>query len=368
MYVGTFSLGSATCNMLLLFFAISHSKKCYNFKQVSYPNKIINSLIIAFLICATVNFSAGILHLTDPYWQEGTALSRILKNSYYTTYYSFFEHLENHNQEFFESITTTLSGAQIFFQIIMLPVSFIKFGFLVIRCWGITFSLFSIIFFQISLLPYFYLSFWILTFYLPLDFKFKLSFFKESLGGKKFLAFYFLIALFVGASLSLFFKHKESTNNQLVNTSYEEILKDNKIERYILLISKYFGLTIPNVFNYKDIESNSKWVVIYNVNNSQRNLIPFIKEDGSRLSYHSNDIIYYRDSIPIRRSLLVNDLNRTMSHLTQISAYDYREQKNLRSNIYEFVFYEKKDLIIRKNVKYTNTPVFRRRIDISPFL
>lgn len=367
-YVEIFNLGTATSNMLLLFFVLSHNKMRFKDEKVSYPTLIVHPLIIAFIICATVNFSAGILHLTDPYWQEGSALSRILKNSYYTNHYDFFEHLKNHHQMFFESTTKMLSRIQIILQLIMLPIAFIKYGFLLIRCWGIIFSLLSIIFFQISLLPYFYLSFWILTFYLPYNYKFELPFFRTSLGFKKFLAFYFLIALFTGASLSLFLKHKKISNKQLVNTSYEKLLKENKTEEYITLISKYFGLTNPNVFNSQDIQSNSKWVVIYNISNSQRKLIPFINENGSRLSYHSNDIIYYRDSIPIRRSLLANDLNQTMSHLIQISAYDYREHKNSRDNIYEFVFYEKHDSISPRNDSQSNNPVYSRRIDINPFL
>ena len=161
-------------------------------------------------------------------------------------------------------------------------------------------------------------------------------------------------------------KHDQEHSNPV---DLNSLLQENKTEKYILELSKYFGLIVPNVFNSQDILSNTKWVVIYNIRDSRRNLIPFASTDGSRLSYHLNDIIYYKDSIPIRRCLLANDLNQTMSHLIQVSAYDNRKNEGSRSNLYEFVFFEQLDSNrSRIDTDAELPPVLSRKIDINSYL
>lgn len=369
LFIETYSLGSAISNVLLVFLILSTKyKECKN-SDSSDSTQVEYSIIVIFLIIAVINFSAGILHLTDSYWKEGTSLSKILTNSFYTYNYNIFEKVKSTNQHLYKSITCLLAWTQIALQITMLPLSFTKYGFLFVRSWGIFFSLFSIIFFQISLLPYFYLVFWFLTLYLPYNYKLKYNFFNKSLRIKLHLIIYAIILLFSLSSLSLYLKfhirYKYTSSNNLIN----KLLEDNKTEKYILELSKYLGLVTPNVFNYQDILSNTKWVVIYNICDSQKNLIPFINTDGSRLSYHSNDIIYYKNSIPIRRSLLANDMNQTLSHLIQVSAYDNRKSTNNRSNLYEFVFFEQFFTnLSRKDTDFRQTPVLSKIIDITPYL
>lgn len=367
--IGTFSLGSSSCNMLLLFFVLSYNRQTLKVENHSETTPTEHSIIIIFLICSAVNFSAGLIHLNDSFWIEGSALSRILTNSFYTNHYDFFEGLKNTKQGPYEATARVLAWSQIILQFIMLPICFVKHGFLIVRIWGIMFSLLTLIFFQISLLPYFYLIFWILTLHLPYSFKFEYKFFRDSISFKPYIVAYVLIALFSGASLSLFCKFNKHYENQSELKSYSNFLEENKTEKYVLELSKYLGLIIPNVFNSQDILSNTKWVVIYNIRDAERNLIPFTNRDGSRLSHHSNDIIYYKDSIPIRRCLLANDLNQTMSHLIQVSVYDNRKFKGSRSNLYEFVFFEHLDSNLSQiDANSHSNPVLRRRIDIEPYL
>lgn len=367
--IGTFSLGSASCNMLLLFFALSHNRQALRNENPANSTLIENSIIIVFLICSAVNFSAGILHINDSYWKEGSALSKILTNSFYTNHYDFFERIKHSHHDSYESVTLLLAWSQVFLQLIMLPFSFVKYGFLIVRIWGIIFSLLSLIFFQISLLPFFYLMFWVLTLYLPCSYKLEYTFFRNSIRIKQHITAYVLIALFTGASLSLFLKLNKHDQEHSNPVALNSLLQENKTEKYILELSKYFGLIVPNVFNSQDILSNTKWVVIYNIRDSRRNLIPFASTDGSRLSYHLNDIIYYKDSIPIRRCLLANDLNQTMSHLIQVSAYDNRKNEGSRSNLYEFVFFEQLDSNrSRIDTDAELPPVLSRKIDINSYL
>ena len=296
-------------------------------------------------------------------------LPKILTNSYYSNYYTFFESIKNKNHDFFETVTQTVAWTQIFFQLIMVPVSFLKYGFLIVRIWGIAFSFISIFLFQISLLPYFYMLIWMLTIYLSKDYKLNYNILKNSLKLKRYKIVYLLILIFSLSSLSLFFKSKkfDEVDSKLVN--HNSLLEKNLTEKYILELSKYFGLITPNVFNSHDILSDTKWVVIYNILNTKRNLIPFVDTDGKRLSYHSNDIIYYKDSIPIRRCLLENNLEETIEHLIKVSSYHNRKCKKTKSKLYEFVFYNH-EVLNKHNTqkKAFLSPVLSKTIDISPYL
>ena len=341
LWIETYSLGSSSCNMMLFFFVLSKNDKSYSYSDHRYTHPTKSSIILIFLLLSVVNLTAAFLHLSDPYWQDGTALYLISTNNFYTSFHESFLSLSQNNQTLYLLISSVLLWSQIFFQIGMLPLSFIRYGFLIVRIWGILFNILTLIFFEISMLPLFSLTFWTLTLYLPSDFKLEINYFLSFKSLKRHLTANIAISLFFLSCISLFLKSSGLNNHDDLNAkSYKEILSENKTEDFIFKLCKYIGLTVPNVFNTQDILSNKKWAVIYNVSGEKKELIPFIAPDGSRLSYHHNDIICYKASIPIRRSLLSNDLNQTIEHLVDVSLYDNRKHKDSRTKIYEFAFFE----------------------------
>ena len=365
-YIGTFNLGSVTCNLILLFLILSNeSKKQDKNSSSTKPNN--KAFLLVFLNCSLVNLSAVLLHLSDSFWQNGTALELILKNSFYSNYYKEITEISKNFPIFFQTNAKILIHLQIFFQILMFPLSFIRYGFFLIRIWGLMFSFLTLVFLKLSFLPFFLTLFWILSFYFPLRYQFRISDFLSKNITRQQIFIYAGIIIFLGSSASIYAKSKFRSINNLETNRYSNIIDENIFEKYFLTATSFLGLNAPNVFNSQDILSDRKWVVIYNIQKNEKNLIPFTYYDGSRLTHDFNDIMNYRISIPLRRSLLYNDNVQTYDHIIKACIYDFKKNIGKRSSIYEFDIIEKSEDRITKRI-FKNKAKERHRINLNNLL
>lgn len=128
----------------------------------------------------------------------------------------------------------------------------------------------------------------------------------------------------------------------------------------------FIGLTIPNVFNYRDLTMGNKWMVVYKENrNNTLDIVPIIGIDGHRMSYgksdilnfsnHNSDYLYFGTTLKYRRAILdLEDNEMYLFHTTGIGFaniekrinYDYYINKLNIDTVYHVDLYKNTSSII----------------------
>ena len=72
------------------------------------------------------------------------------------------------------------------------------------------------------------------------------------------------------------------------------------------------------------MDSKHFYVVIERLlpNSQKWEIVPFTGYDGQRLEYHSNDLIYYASSIPLRRCLQFEKFPKCKNYVKIVIDYD----------------------------------------------
>ena len=100
----------------------------------------------------------------------------------------------------------------------------------------------------------------------------------------------------------------------------------------------FYGIAPINVFNQQDLQMSENWFVLESTNQSE--LVPVLNYDGTRLSMHISDRIYFGGTLTYRRAAIddkrchFNDIKEMVERLSKI----YLERKNISNGEYRFVY------------------------------
>ncbi len=120
------------------------------------------AFFLGFTAYATVNFGALSYHIFDDFWLSGKTVGVMLTGSYFSKFNLVFREVLFANPTFFEVFSRTITYIQIFYQLLMLPLMFFRWGRLFVITWGWIFILFSLVFIELSILPHVEALLWLL--------------------------------------------------------------------------------------------------------------------------------------------------------------------------------------------------------------
>jgi hypothetical protein len=286
---------------------------------IGTPNAVQTTriLFIAFAAYAVVSFGALFYHLSDQYWREGRTVGVMLTNAYLSRHYEWFRAWEAAAPGTYHAFSIASVAGQTFFQLAMLPLMWHRWGRRFVIAWGATFFLISLTCLQLSYLPYLELALWALIFVrLPL-----LNEPREARSQKSPL-------LGERARVRGSLPAKTAANTQpprlvrayttAIATAFALFLLTwlapggrawsghawDRPQQYLA----WFGLDAPQVFNDADLRMGDRWPVIHRIDaDGQRTLVPFNGNNGERLAYHKNDLLYFGNSLRWRRRMIGNE-------------------------------------------------------------
>ena len=248
------------------------------------------ALIYLFFLYAINSLCAVYHHLNDPSWSAGITVWKLIQNNFLSRIFLQARQLETTYGPgliyYFSVLSVVL---QTFFQILMWPLAYFKWGRIFVFIHGFLFFLFSLLFLQISVLPYVEIILWIVVFWgdIKLFLKYKKP---EATSLSKMYSFSLASILFLLAALAI-----EDT----IKTRY---IDNPTIKRAMIRL----GIWPPNVFNKADLEMGQSWFNLYQIDSvaGLRIRVPIFFEDGSRDKYHNFDYIYYGQTLRWRRAVI----------------------------------------------------------------
>ena len=259
---------------------------------------------------------------------SGNTVRILFTNTYLSNFTEVFRHLD-HNFPTLSWILSAMGGVfQSLFQSLMIPLMFTKIGAKFVRFQMIGFFVACTILVKLSLLPVFELLIWGVIF---LGNKIEKP--KAELLTKHFSYKYY-------TSICVFYLIYHSP---IIGTGLKD-MEDTYFSDYNSPIKRSlyrFGFDAPNVFNTKDLNIGTRYICIYD---DKDNLLPYLAEDGSRLSLHFSDQMYYGGSSPINRKIYDNPIN---------SEEDLKEVNYFSRKILKY-FYWKDEITKFKLVVYKN--------------
>lgn len=150
-------------------FLASAVRKIYTI--IGYPNAEQIRLVyfLLFLTYAFISFSAMLFHSSDPMWMKGETVHAMLTSSYLCTYYDFFRAIERDYPLILEFISVLAGIGQSLFQLLMIPLIFLRIGRLFVVIWGLMFFVLSFFLLQLSYLPHLEFVLWAMIFINPVQ-------------------------------------------------------------------------------------------------------------------------------------------------------------------------------------------------------
>lgn len=99
-----------------------------------------------------------------------------------------------------------------------------------------------------------------------------------------------------------------------------------------------YGITPIDVFNKTDLRMAENWFVLSSINFNE--LVPVFAEDGSRLSMHKSDRIYFGHTLRFRRSIIGNDGCQFESWrpMFEYLSWIYLQQRKASEGDYGFTY------------------------------
>jgi hypothetical protein len=304
---------------------------------VGSPNavQIVRIYFLAFTAYAVISFGALVYHINDEYWREGRTVGIMLTNAYLSRFYEVFRTLESAAPSFYRVATAMCVAGQSIFQIAMFPLMFLLWGRRFVVAWGIVFFTISFVCLQLSYLPYLELVLWGLIFARMSPQSEPNT---ETIQGQRppiVTAYTGTIAIALALFLVIWFAPGGRAWSGHAWDRPQRVLA-------------WIGLDAPQVFNEADLQMGEKWPVIYRVHASgNRALVPLTGEDGERLAYHKNDLLYFGNSLRWHRRMIESDpefYNRPgetgFEQLREVCYYDYVREQITEPMHYEVRIFE----------------------------
>jgi len=298
-------------------------------------NQITRIYFLAFTAYAVISFGALAYHINDEYWREGRTVGIMLTNAYLSRFYEVFRTIESTAPTFYRFATAVCVAGQSVFQIAMLPLMFLVWGRRFVVAWGIVFFTVSLVGLQLSYLPYLELVLWAVIFARMRPQSITNLGRIQGQQPRIVTAYTGAIAIAFALFLVIWF------------APGGRAWSGNAWDRPQRALA-WMGLDAPQVFNEADLRMGEKWPVIYRVDASgNRALVPLTGEDGERLAYHKNDLLYFGNSLRWHRRMIASDpelYNKPgetgFEQIREVCYYDYVREQFAEPMQYEVRIYE----------------------------
>ena len=222
----------------------------------------------------------------------------------------------------------------------MFPLSFHRWGAVFVRIWGYIFFGMSFLVFQLSYLPLLEFILWISVTHSRSQVFENIESVNTSdwmkLVKKAYLSSMILFCVFCVSVLFFLMKGQKAEFGKIKSRSSADFPVPLKALDFYL---KLWGLYPPNVFNTPDVESGKQWATLVRVlDDGSEQLVPFVGHSGERLAYHRSDLVYYRNSLPLRRCLR-NQEPDCERFLRELAYFDRFRNKSLNISNYKVYRY-----------------------------
>lgn len=104
--------------------------------------------------------------------------------------------------------------------------------------------------------------------------------------------------------------------------------------------ARIYGVSPIDVFNKTDLKMAENWFTISFKKNETELLLPILANDGSRLSYHHSDRVYFGNTLLYRRAHIDQDgcfFNSEVQRLNYLSKI-YLQKNHYQSGRYQFIY------------------------------
>ena len=285
-------------------------------------------------------------HFVFDLWKNGRILELITTLPYYNDFYGQFAELRETRPVFFWLYCRVGWFLQSFWELFLLPLMYWRLGRNFAMVQGLLFFVASIFTINLGYLPFFEVCWWLLVF-APVP-----SFlnaiipkpFAWSAPSRKTLRVSYSICVLVFA-LSLTFSVSE-VSCLLVHDSF------CSVSRRIEPLSRYIGQRSIDVFNQAEVDSARLNLVMYETdgNGSPLRIVPYLDNNGGRLAYMRNDLLYYGYSIwwqraPLKELFADGDFNRpekqTLNLTKALAILDSCLRSGPQNRLYEVAVFKR---------------------------
>lgn len=314
----SFSLYHMSCIIFgwsLLFFGAGKHYSIDSWASKNFPGYEKLQKIIYFLAVeintanvATIRFFAILLyygnavaamsyHFYDPLWLQAKTLQLMFTTGYLNDFYWLFENWRQSSPYTFDFILRTAMIIQGIWELLMLPMMFSRWGRLFVFLQGIGFFILSVLIINLGYLPLVEIVLWALLFAYPSSYNKEKT---EARSNNDFKIDKKLLTVAIVGTIAF-----SSFIGTIVYVSaigdYERIRKINR--GWLRKAHRFFAQDRVNVFNRADLNMGSNNIVLYELNSQGKKVrqVPFQNEDGARLSYLNNDLLYFQYSLRWQR-------------------------------------------------------------------
>jgi hypothetical protein len=274
-------------------------------------NRVLNKLYwILFAAYGVINGLSALLHLADPYWQNGYAMEMNLANSYWGRFYYFFRDLRNNHPALMDALMPINNYGVIVSQLLLIPLYVFKPTRKWLSVWFIILLIHIFILLRIVLLPHFTLLFFILICYRKTDsqFGFQLLIPEKTI---KPLRNYMLAAY--GIFMLLI-----SLKTPGISTATDKafwFLREWDTRVWFTRRINQMGLGQPDILNAGALQGARRFM-IYHKNGSKKEWLPITGKDGERLSYLPDPLFIEHQGLEII-------YGNTGAHLVAYDSFTY---------------------------------------------
>jgi predicted DCC family thiol-disulfide oxidoreductase YuxK len=189
-HVGTHTLGTLVLCYLLAFFLLSNAGAWYSVDgwllRRARPRPIAGALrglyglvgfgdarrmrvllFLLFLAYSLSTFSAILIHVQDPFWQNGAAVGVMLVSSAFSRAWEPARWMQEHLGGLSHVQNVLTDRLQMFWEMFMIPLVFFRWGERFVALWGMVFIGISLLVVQLSYLPFLEAGLWAIVFVRP---------------------------------------------------------------------------------------------------------------------------------------------------------------------------------------------------------
>ena len=252
---------------------------------------------LVFLSFALLSLAAVLFHLDDPYWLGGHTVGVLLQDSYFNPHFAIFRTVADAAPGAWRMSSVAGVVFQTIFQLLMIPLMFLRIGRLFVVWWGLNFFIVSLLCLRLSYLPFIELAIWTMLF-LPRPQK-KIS--EPALASVSVLHTGYVAWWLLVCVLFLLQSSVPGWGRVADHVGLSSWRPGVFLLRH--------GLVSPNVFNRTDLSMSEHWPMLYRYTDSgEPDLVPFNGPDGERLAYHRYDELYFGNSVRWRREMIDRDI------------------------------------------------------------
>lgn len=257
--------------------------------------------------------SACVFHGGDDFWWRGTVLQVALTTPYWCDHYKLLATIRDGIPAVYVALCLIGLYVQVFWELFLVPLMYCRWGRVFVFGQGVAFFLVSLFLLNLQYLPLVEMALWILVFGYAVRVPVRptLQALRElaraalaawrrlaepgvSLGDRG-LGLLLLVAL-VAVVL-------QNVANCLTPPGPESPRNTPWLQAQGQPLFRLFGQGPVNVFNEKDLRTGATYFVLYETDEEGRRLrvVPFMDDEGGRLDYLRNDLLYYGHSLPWQR-------------------------------------------------------------------